>query len=218
MNTTMTLNRSHSTSERGMSLIELLVALAITAILAAAFMQSLQSTFAFTSRASSAASAAIDDGVIRRQFSSVINGLVEAWPDQEAYVFVGADDRLVGLSRNSLSATRPSITPIAIRTAKHRGRTELIYDEAGTSLTLASFPEREPSRRSGFHYLSDDGRWHRQWPPQSYGAMMVFGERVDVPPPQLPVAIRLVAGDQVWLARIENNVNLPFRLQEVGVE
>ncbi|MEO1014871.1 MAG: prepilin-type N-terminal cleavage/methylation domain-containing protein, partial [Pseudomonadota bacterium] len=86
-------------SQRGLSLVEMLVALAITAIVMTVFIQSLSQQARLNDRIRTVAAETLADNVAEGQFHAVVSGLTPVWREDDAGRFVGDREQFEGLTR-----------------------------------------------------------------------------------------------------------------------
>ncbi len=196
--------------ERGFSFIELIIALAITAVLMAAFLQTTQGLFAATSRASAVAQNALERSVRLGQFQSAVGGLVPAWPEEDEAVFSGDRTGFSGLTRSALHNDAPGLSAIAFELRRSGDGTDLHYVSGDVSWRLARFAAGPAS----FSYLGADQSWYDIWPPEENPPPGPLDDHEFYPTPQLPLAVRLQAADGVYYAAMQWPPRLPLRPED----
>ena len=209
----------------GFSILEVLIALAITSLASLALFQSMTAWFAISAKTTGAAQRALGDVVHDRQFRAVVGGLMPSWPEQADEVFIGKPTFFSGLTTASLHRREQGLDVVSL---------ELIRDPSDTSYALSYAAEDAgwPLRKfygvesANFSYLGADGVWYNEWPPATNPEPGPFNDAQIYPTPPLPLAIRMQANGTsfgstagarntvVMIAPIESEPVLPLRPQD----
>ncbi len=180
-------------SSNGLTLLEMLVVLIITSLVAALLMQGFASILDMRGRL--LAHLEYQDRIVHsnRWFRQSVRGLVAELPDHAHRVFHGTSENFRGTSVAGPDQRSGITQLIEWRIEKEESGAALIYlGEFGHRFTALKLEEGKAS----FFYLDAEGTWHSAWPPQQLRAAT----------PQLPRAVRLQAryGNEVllWLAAV----------------
>ena len=206
-----------ATSQRGISLLELIASLAIVALVSAAIFQSMASWMQLSTRASDAADASLSSISSQKMFDRIVGGLIYAWPEEEGLIFEGALDGFSGLTATPLDSFHPRLAPVAITiTLPNSAETgRVVYQSGATLWTLEEF-----DGEASFSFLGADGVWRSSWPPVERDDTPPLEESIaSFGPPQLPVAIRLALTDKAvgyaWIANIAADPRIPQREKDL---
>ncbi|MDZ7628379.1 MAG: prepilin-type N-terminal cleavage/methylation domain-containing protein [Parvularculaceae bacterium] len=193
----------------GFTLLELLIALAISSVVLTIFVQSLSQQARMNTRIRDAAARALSRSIEEARFRTIIDGLTPAWPEAKGEFFVGTAGALRGLTRTPLSASR-ALVPVFVTIEPVEPAFALRYKEGATDWTIARF-----SAEARFTYLGADGVWYDAWPPEENPDPGSFGDAAFFETPQLPRAVRLETGDSDWIAPVGRTVTLPVRERDL---
>lgn len=207
--------------QSGLSLVELLVALAITALISAVFLQAMQGLTRSATRSASAADRAVATGLSQSQFSRVVAGITPQWPDRDDGRFVGDRSGFSALTRAPLDEEQSAFKQITMALVPKDAGTTLIYRSKDVAWTVTDF--RDGSVR--FDYLAADGTWYDVWPPSAPPNLTTFEEDARfLQVPSLPSAIRVRAqtgrqskawGSSGWIAAVGSSPYLQPREEDV---
>ena len=164
---------SFCASQRGLSLIELLVVLVIVALVSSLLMQGLGFGLSLYERVHSRAEV-MRQQVLFRQWFRQVNETLVAKPSSSGV-------SLEGDSNTFFSTTLNPLLGESGRSQDIRWRIEgdiVWYEESGVSLFMTSVPGG-----AAFAYLHQSGRWSNHWPPKETSE-------------SLPDAIALARGDE----------------------
>jgi len=201
-------------SERGFSLMEMLVALAILSISAVLIFQSLLAQSALTARIETLSLEAGRDAIRRAGFTEVVGGILPSWPEDEETPFIATDRQLSGVSSRALAATPEGLT--AFRFDLSGSPTELVYSSGGRQVQLGTFSED-----ATFSYLGADGNWYDKWPPEKTPDFGPFDDSGSFRTPPVPKAVRIqteTRADLDWIAKLEWQAPLMARRQDLDLE
>lgn len=180
-------------SSSGLTLLEMLVVLIITSLVAALLMQGFASVLDMRGRL--LAHLEYQDRTVHsnRWFRQSVRGLVAELPDHAQRVFNGTPQSFRGTSVAGPDQRSGITQLIEWRIEKGETGLELIYlGEFGHRFTALQLEEGKGS----FFYLDGEGKWHSEWPPQRLNAVA----------PQLPRAVRLQGHYRneilLWLAAV----------------
>lgn len=201
--------------QRGFSLLELMVSLAIVSLVSAALFQSMAAWMRLSARASTAADEALTSIAGQQMFDRAVGGLIFAWPEETAYRFIGAPDGFSGVSATPLQGLFPrlGVIQVAIERPDDGRRGRIVYQSGATDWTLQEFDET-----ASFSYLGADGAWRANWPPAVNPEPGPFEDAAFFDTPQLPLAIRASyvdhAVNKVWIADISGDPQIPLRQRD----
>lgn len=184
----------------GFSLIELLTALAITAIVASIFFQSIQSQMQLAAKVRGSAANALGRSVDYYRFQSVAGAMIAAWPGEAGAAFRGGPEGFSGVTRSPLRAGPARLLVAIFALQREPDGVALTYDDGAANWVIARFPVADASLR----YLGADGEWRPAWPPEENPDPGPYGDARFFATPQLPLAVRIDAGDVSWIAPIES--------------
>ena len=181
------------TRERGFTLLEVIVVLVISSMIAAVLMQGL--SLILTVRTTLAQKIfGLEKAVLQRNlFLEPLRGLVPDYPEKPD-VFVGNERRLHGLTVRPIQ-NRPG-APVGVDLYMvydaDKEQTVLMYQERGrAAIALGSWPGNSGS----FSYRDRTGEWLPSWPPQRQTQEDVPGQFASLDrPPQTPYLVRVVMG------------------------
>jgi len=202
------------TAQKGLSVLELMIAMAIMALVSIALSQSMLLWFRLSASASNAAERAIADTIRQEQFQTVVRGLMAAWPDEVDATFTGTPDGFRGLTRFPLHFADPGLEVVFVVIAERDDLQVVNYQGGDAQWDFLTLPG---STELSFSYLGLDGQWRENWPPAEV-PLATPGEAspfFEIPP--LPIAIRLTMDSDppaVWVADIGSEPALPFRSQD----
>lgn len=199
--------------QRGFTLTELLVALAILGALGAALMQSIVQTALVSERIESAVNRALRASLQSRQMQDVIHGLTPGWPERPDEVFIGAENSFSGLTKRPLLTTPAELLKVSVRIEDTANNdTLLTYVEDARAFKI---PIEESSALSlRFEYRGSDNRWRSRWPSGDPISPFFETDAEYARTEQLPNAVRLIGDEIYWIAAIPSSSQLPFRVQD----
>lgn len=179
-------------SQRGFSLLEILVVLVITSLVSALLLQGFSYVLHLRSRFWTQLENLRQGAMREYWFRSSVAGLIADYPERaDNFVFQGAATRFSGLTIAALDAEAGIPTPFSWRIEQRDAANVLIYQtDNAEPWQIAQWTGKD----SQFNYLDSKGRWHFQWPP-------ALGEQTA----QLPRAVSL-SGQNIpfaWIVRIE---------------
>lgn len=200
----------------GLTLTETLVALALASVVLLALFQSASMWLLVSGRSAAAAESALSGALASRQFDSIVRGLIPSWPEDERGRFRGTAAGFHGLTRRPLHASIPVLAPATLELLQEEGAARLVYRSGGVAWRLADLEMMS----GAFSYLGADGRWRSDWPPETTPEFGPFNDAALLPPPQLPLAIRLSYRDasgrpRMLVAAITSDSALPLRERDV---
>jgi len=203
--------------QHGFSLIEMIVALAIMSIVMSVLFQSVYGWVRLSDRINNASQNSVAGTVKIKQFQYGVSGLIATWPENEDEVFTGTSIYFRGLSRFSLDGATPRLRKIEYRLEVIDEAITLLFQSPENQWPLASFPDVtiNSNPAATFSYLGADGQWQEQWPPAENPVPGPFIDATQFPIPQLPLAIRMRAGKEVWIASLPSTPQLPLRAKDV---
>ncbi|MEL6379802.1 MAG: prepilin-type N-terminal cleavage/methylation domain-containing protein [Pseudomonadota bacterium] len=209
----------------GFSLLEVLIALAITSLASLALFQSMSAWFAISAKTTGAAERALGGVVHNQQFRAVVGGLLPGWPYRPEEAFIGRADFFSGLTTASLHQREQGLAVVSMELLKDQrsGAITLSYAARAGGEDTGWIMERFPAATDGaFSYFGADGRWYPTWPPAKNPEPGPFtdAELFDTPP--LPLAVKMVvtgpkaaggttATRTVLIAPVESDPILPIR-------
>ncbi|QSI75593.1 type II secretion system protein [Niveibacterium microcysteis] len=164
----------------GFTLLEMLVVLAITSMVFALLMESLQQAFRIQLKLNEVTSDSTGGALADAWFRDLIEGL-QPGERLSPQVFKGESTALSGLTLRPVSASSegmPTQFTLSLVVDRQQQVTRLRYRDATLEAELHAFPSAEVR----FVYQDDDGAEFEQWPPN----------RND--PPQIPALVRVVWG------------------------
>ena len=166
-----------SSTQRGFTLVEVLVVLVITALVSTLLFQALGQVYRLQERFG-VQLAQTRVGAMRSDwYRQVLQGLMTDYADGKQR-FAGGRRHLEGLSATPLNANGGAPQWLTLDIAeKSSGGGELRYGTPLNQLVLLEWSERGGGE---FAYLDEEGREHEQWPPQASGTWA-----------QLPAAVLL---------------------------
>lgn len=191
---------------RGFTLVEALVAILITGLIAAVTIQGLGSILSIQSSMSNQADRLHWTMV---EHNIVIDPLKGIFPDYKdrPYVFRGSPQRIAGLTIRPLNDEPGAPRPFALRFASVESglSTALIYTtDRGAEIEIA----RWQGRTGAFSYRDISGDWSQQWPPNDDESL-----------PQTPWLIRVETGlesNSTIVAFVSSPHERRFRIQDAG--
>ena len=207
--------RFNPRNARGVSLLELIVALAIISLASLALFQSMSVWMRMSASTADAAETAITNAIALERFQILVRGMSVAWPEEETAIFQGSASSFSGLTSSPLHFADPGLEQVNLTIANRNGGSALIYEAGREVWTLVS---TEPGTRLGFEYLGADGQWRQSWPPRELPLIFPQDDPSLFQMPQLPRAIKLYTEGQqqtVWIADIGSDPILPLRPQDV---
>ena len=198
--------------QAGLTLTETLVALALASIVLLALFQSASMWLTLSGRSAAAAENALTGTLAARQFDRVVRGLTPSWPEDAVNQFRGGPQGFSGLTRRPLQALSPMLSPAAMEIVQDGVVSRLAYRSGSTNWMLESM---EPGSGE-FSYLGADGGWRRAWPPENAPESGPFNDARFLPPPALPLAVKLSYRDpqgrrRDLIAPIVSDPALPLR-------
>jgi len=206
----------HLDNERGFSLLEMLMALAIMSFASLILFQSVGTMLRLSEKAVAAADRTLEDIASRKSLSYLVDGIVAAWPESEAEMFKGTADAFSGLTAASPVLLKPKIESFNLYTNKKQsGGVNLIYTSGGQDMTLYESPT---TARVAFTYMAHDLKWYETWPPEEISKSEFFeADRGFLSIPPLPISIKIsfLKNSQYpetdWVFNVSKHYNLPFR-------
>ena len=173
-------------SRRGFTLVEVLVVMAITALVTTVLLQALSQVYLLQTRFGEQLSQSQAGAMRVDWWRQVVQGLEPDFVDGKRK-FSGQSDRMEGLSTQGLGTELGGPKAFALEL----GNGELRYLAGEQATSLLRWPAGD---RAEFAYLDSEGQAHPQWPPVSTRAEAL----------QLPAAVLLrlssPAGSEVLLA------------------
>lgn len=195
---------SACTTERGFTLMEMLVVMLLTAMITAVLFQGLQQVIGLQKRFGAELYDTQQGAMIRQWFRRVINGLLPDYPNGR-HLFRGEAKSMTGLTLTSLMDEPGQLLPFTwrIRFDPLQEQSQLTYGKNSSSQVILSWP----GRSGHFSYYDQQGNAHDTWPPP-------FGDW-----PQIPAVIELhYESDglqQVIVAAPQTLGPLPLRLKDL---
>ncbi len=177
--------------QRGFTLVEMLVVLVLTALVAAIAFEGLARVADLRLRLARHLDGALDETVTGAWFRASIAALQ---PDlaEAPGVFRGSAAEMSGLTLRPLDLPAGATTPFGwrLRVDAASGTTRLGYRGAdGAWREIAAWP----GAGARFLYAGADGEWRSEWPPPLSGSAPI-GQVVPRQPPQLPRFVRIDGG------------------------
>ena len=205
----------HMDNERGFSLLEMLMALAIMSFASLILFQSVGTMLRLSEKAVAAADRTLEDIASRKSLSYLVDGIVAAWPESEAEIFKGTTDAFSGLTAASPVLLKPKIESFNLYTNKKQsGGVNLIYTSNDQDVILYE----SPTTNVAFAYMGPDLKWHETWPPDEISKSEFFEtDREFLATPPLPISIKIsfLKNTQYpetdWVFNVSKHYNLPFR-------
>lgn len=201
--------------QRGFSLMETLLALAIMSMASLALFQSTASFLRLSERTIDSAFRAQDVAVLQKSFSQLVSGLIPAWSDEKKQIFIGTSTRFSGLTRLPYHTLNVGLTKFSLSLENDGVTSMLVYRSGSLEWVLQEFP----TPNAQFYYLGADNVWRKDWPPKVTPEPGIYGDARFYKVPTFPLAIQLRAWNAktnagvVWLAEINDRVTLP-KLEE----
>lgn len=180
-------------SSSGLTLLEMLVVLIITSLVAALLMQAFASMLSMRGRLLTHVEYQDRAARSSRWFRQSVHGLVAELPDHQQRVFSGTPEGFRGTSVAGPDLTAGTTQLIEWRLETEEAIRQLVY--------RGEFDHRFVVLEVGtdniaFYYLDDEGNWHSHWPPQRLREVSA----------QLPRAVRLQGHYRneplLWLAAV----------------
>jgi len=202
--------------ERGLTLVETLVGLALLSLISMAMFQSITIWLLLSTQTSMHAQGAVSGAISSQQFQWVVRGLTPAWPEEDEKIFSGTPRGFSGISRRPLESASPGMGVISMTVEIDGGEAKLTYRSGDLSWPFL----RASIREGAFTYLAADGTWRQEWPPETSPEAGPFDDAIFAPTPQLPLAIRfeytMQTGDKkVLLSDIGSDPVNPNRLKDI---
>ena len=201
--------------QRGFSLVEVLVALAITSLASLALFQSLSIWVRLSAKTSNAAERALGRAITSDQFRTVVTALVPAWPEQENQIFSGEPSFFRGLTAKPLGSIDPDLTRVTFTLEQREGQIALVYSAASSDVGANAEGwalKIYPGTSARFEYLGLDGAWYPVWPPAETPEAGPFADALLYETPQLPEAIRFTVDGLSQSNAIVGAIGRPSRL------
>ncbi len=203
-------------NQRGFSLLELIASLAIVSLVSAALFQSIAAWMQLSARASAAAEGSLSAIAGQRMFDRIVGGLTFAWPEEDAFRFVGAADGFSGVAAAPLHGFHPHLAPVRVIVRRPDGeeRGRITYQSGDIEWALQAL-----DGTAALSYLGADGVWRSTWPPAANPEPGPFDDAAYFDTPQLPLAIRASFSDgdasSAWIADISGHPRIPQRLRDL---
>jgi general secretion pathway protein J len=174
-----------TTRARGFTLVEMLVTLALVALVGSLLWQALATAAQLEQRLARTRTLSNDDQLRRAWVELALAGVM-AGPQGDPVRFSGRGERLTAYT--SMPPWPESLGPelMTLELDTTEGGQRLLARRPGIEAPLDLW--RWPARDGRFEYLDRDGRWHDIWPPMA-GAQ-ASGAATPSPQP-LPAAVRL---------------------------
>lgn len=172
------------THKRGFTLLEVLVVLVITGMLAAVLTQAFGFVLQIRMSVMNKITGLEKTAVTRNLYLSPLEGLVPDYPEKPD-VFVGTENRIHGLTTHAIENRPGALVPFDLyfEYASNDAQMTLVYKEKGREpLKLGSWP----GNTGRFTFKDSSGPWLASWPP----ARTADGKR----PSQTPWAVRIEIG------------------------
>ncbi len=202
-------------SQRGFTLLELIAALAIVALVSAALFQSTGQWLRLSTQASDAANESLSGVANQTMFSEVVSGIVQAWPEEIDRRFIGEPAGFSGLTKTPLHGIAPNLSHASMSIVSNGSAAGVIYRSGDIEWILKTLDNAS----AGFSYLGADGVWRSAWPPSETPEPGPFNDAQFYDTPNAPLAIRLTidgpGGSETWIADIAGNPQLPMRVQDL---
>lgn len=155
----MTKERSPQTGDAGFSLMEVMVGLAITAMISILIFSSLLSQIRQADIVRSSTQSAFSDIASGRLVEVVVSKTLPSWPEEEEGRFRGTEFSMSGIAAFSLFGGAERLQAYELRLLPEEDKLLLqIETDDGTWDVDAIAPG------SRFRYLGGDGAWHDTWP------------------------------------------------------
>jgi general secretion pathway protein J len=180
-----------TTRARGFTLVEMLVTLALVALVGSLLWQALATAAQLEQRLARTRTLSTDDQLRRAWVELALAGVM-AGPQGDPVRFSGRGERLTAYT--SMPPWPESLGPelMTLELDTTEGGQRLLARRPGIEAPLDLW--RWPARDGRFEYLDRDGRWHDIWPPMGAAAPATAagtGATAVSGPPPLPAAVRL---------------------------
>jgi len=191
---------------KGFTVIEMLVVLILVGLLTTLLMQGFSYVLGLRIRFLDQLDRQRVGALQMHWFRQVCMTLSPDQPDGE-WVFSGEDRLLRGLTLSPLQGGYGAPSPVTLKIENREGQLILQYTSGkGEPLEIG----RWQSHEGGFHYLDDEGDWHRQWPPSL---------ETRESPHQLPrgilLAVEDVRGPKVWCVSLSGQRDPPPSIDDM---
>lgn len=211
-------------AERGFTLLETLMALAIMSIISLAMFQSLGQMLAVSDRAVRISNESFDQFANEASYRDFVGDIIGTWTQDAPFIFRGGAQQMSGLAVSPLIVDQHTgaqnfqlfIQRVPVETNKP-SQFNLMLDSPGLSANaigqrpqpiLATFEGQNPR----FIYISYDQAQRVDWPPNAAPSPGIFNDHIYMDIPRLPHAIGLeydYRGQKVTLwARTQHALNL----------
>lgn len=187
-------------SQRGFTLVEILVVLILTGLIVGILFQALSQVFRLQGQVGGEMQAMREDAMRSDWFRQLVQGLQPDYEDGKDK-FQAGHRRMAGLTINPLSAGQGALTPfmLELQFDNRRGETLLRYGKGEDAPVLLAWP----GDQGRFVFMDADGGEHEDWPPPMAKKNA-----------QLPAAVRLEArrDGQPWaLLAVPTGSDMPRR-------
>ena len=191
---TRNISRPHRLAgQAGLTLVELLVALAVSAIALLALFQSVAGWLTVTETSNRAVLRATSQAVFIEQFDALVGGIAPGWPEENDGVFRGDANGFQALTKNALHTDNLGLWPVSLRITANGTNAYIAYGAPDTSWALQALD----TSNARFFYLGPDGVWYNRWPLQEASTRAAtadqFSSSRDFFEKHLPRAIKLEA-------------------------
>lgn len=151
---------AHRAANQGFSLLEVLIALSITALVSALIFSSLATQMTQADLVRRSTFQAFEGLTGRRLAGLVVSRTLPAWSEEVQSRFSGSPEAMSGLTAADLFGPWEGIRNYELRLMPEGEGRRLYVALNGATWPTLTFP---PGAR--FRYLGPSGRWHTHWPP-----------------------------------------------------
>lgn len=192
-------------AQTGFSLIEVLIALAITSIIAALIFSSLVSQVTQADSVRRSSQSAFDAVTSRRLAELVVSRTVPAWADEEVGRFTGTQTQVSGLSAVSVFGEARGLQAYTLSLVPDGGEVRLTIEVGGRTWIANRFPAS-----ARFRFLGAGGGWQDRWPVEASAASSLDELEAQLMDGGLPLMI------SVWDITRNVPLGLELKLQNSG--
>lgn len=196
-----------SRKDRGYSLIEVLICLALTALVSTLIFSSLGVQVRQVDTVKSAQARALDGTASARLLETVLTKTVEAWPDDVEEKFSGSSKEVRGLSDHSTVSASSRLQPFVLRITQSADESILSLQNDEGEWYVNGLPADLSIR-----YLGWDDEWHDRWPPAPRMSVTLDEFETNLANESLPRMVAIVENDET------TSLFFAFTLRNSGIE